>query len=513
MSATVGPAEPLLATQGLGKRYGAVAALDQVSFEVHAGQVHCLLGENGAGKSTLCQLLAGAQLPTAGAMRLAGAGYAPRSPQHALASGVAMAHQHFSLIPTLSALDNLALGRRWFSLDRAALASAARALQAQYGFDVPLEALAGNLSIGQLQQLEIVKCLLRRPRLLLLDEPTAVLTPQAIAPFVAAVRRMAQAGLGIVLVTHKLREIEAAADWVTVLRNGRLVDQGALTRRSVQSFVSAMVGSEPAALRPVEAAPPAPSLAAAGARDLLMVDGATLLGPRGQRRLDTVTLTVAAREVVGLAGVDGNGQTELAAALAGMRRLTEGRIFVGGGETTRLPTAEVRARGVAVVPEDRHRDGCIAELPLAHNLFIDQLDRFSRRGRLDERALMAAARQRMAEYDIRAAGPDQTFGRLSGGNQQKAVLARELGRDGVRAVVAVHPTRGLDLGAVRSVYTRLLEAAQRGAAVLVVSSELDELMAYCDRILVFFKGRVASQLRRADFARERLGALMAGASP
>jgi simple sugar transport system ATP-binding protein len=504
-------AAPVLTLRNISKAFGDVHALSDISLEVRQREVHCLLGENGAGKSTLCNIVFGAYAPTAGAMTLAGESYTPHSPKDAIQAGVAMVHQHFSLIPTLTVLENLQLGRGLGVLTPRRYQERVEEIRERYGFSFALNVPAHALTVGQLQQVEITKSLLYSPRLLILDEPTAVLTPQAIDGFLDSVRRIVLDGIGLVLVTHKLAEIARIADRVSVLRGGCLVDAGEPAHRSVQSFVASMIGRElsgesAAALRQDS------DQVARHIPDVVMVDGLGYTDPQGRKILDNVTMIVGKGEIVGIAGVEGNGQSEFAQILTGALAPSEGRVFLGDTSIGGLGAARVRQAGMAVIPEDRHRDGCIVELSLAENLTLGAWRKFARKGVLRRRDLEADAQAMMQSYDIRAAGPAQRFGRLSGGNQQKAVLARELGIAPLRAVLAVHPTRGLDVGAVDFVYRQLGKIAEQGGAILVISSELDEMMAQCSAIVVFFKGRIAGILKRHEFDKSRIGTLMAGAS-
>ena len=501
----------MLSARGLTKRFGSFIALDDVSLELRSGEVHCLLGENGAGKSTFCNLVFGAYRPTSGELTLQREPFRPRDPAAAMRAGIAMVHQHFSTIGPLSAVDNLALGRTRWLPERRWIRVRAGEIMERYRFDFPFDASAESLTIGQLQQLEITKCLLAQPKVLIFDEPTAVLAPDAIDGFLDAVRLMADEGRAVLLVTHKLAEVARVADRVSVLRSGRLVDEGEVGSRSIDSFITSMIGRSLDDGSPPVADTGLALVAGDLTAEVLTIDGVSL-NEGGRRVLDNVTLIAKAGEVLGIAGVEGNGQSELARIVGGAMRPDEGRVFLGYSETTRLATAQLRRLGLAIIPEDRHRDACVEALSLAENLFIDQLDRFSRRGWLDERALEAAASERIAAFDIRTHGPSQPFRSLSGGNQQKAVLARELALEPLRAVLAVHPTRGLDLGAVRFVYAQLKAAARRGAAVIALSGELDELMAHADRIVVMYRGRIAGEARRGEFDRTTIGRWMAGSA-
>ena len=514
---------PLLSLRGMSKRFGSLQALDDVSVDIAPGEIHCLLGENGAGKSTLCNLVFGVYQPHVGQMRFDGADYRPSGPAAALAQRIAMVHQHFSLVPDMTVVENLMLGQVSGVLRRGECAARVKALADNYGLVLDPFARIEALSVGERQRVEIVKCLMREPRLLVLDEPTAVLLPAEIAGLLAVCERVAAQGCSVVLVTHKLAEIKKVAHRVTVLRGGCVVAQssnpaaeiGRLVRAMIQrelegldATASAMLGE--VAANDAHAAAVREGVSRALTEETLQVDGLTVRDGQGVTRLDNFSLVVSRGEIVGIAGVEGNGQSELAAVLAGMLSASSGRFFVGGKEMTHRPPREITEAGVGVVPEDRHAVGCVAAMSLAENLVLDRLDRFRRYGLLDRKALGRAARELMQRFDVRAAGPDTTFGSLSGGNQQKAVLARELGTDGLVFLLAAQPTRGLDVGAVEAVYGQIRSAAERGVGVLLISSELDELLSVAHRIVVLYRGRIMGQCKAEPAARERIGSLMAG---
>ncbi|MEJ2688299.1 MAG: ATP-binding cassette domain-containing protein, partial [Gammaproteobacteria bacterium] len=365
-----------------------------------------------------------------------------------------------------------------------------------------------------------VKCLMREPRVLVLDEPTAVLLPAEIDGLLGLCRRLAQRGCAVLLVTHKLAEIKKVADRVSVLRGGQVVARTTDAVRDIAGLVRAMIHRDPDALDDTVGAavavgamaPPAPSKRRfpGPATEVLQADGLTLRDADGVTRLDTFSLVVNRGEIVGVAGVEGNGQGELAALLSGMRTASAGRFFVAGRELTHATPEQITGAGVGVVPEDRHAVGCITAMSLAENLFLNRLGEFTRHGFLRGGALRAGAQALMKEFDVRAAGPDVSFASLSGGNQQKAVLARELTLENLVFLLAAQPTRGLDVGAVEAVYRQIRAACDRGVGVLLISSELDELLAVCDRILVLYRGRIMGVCRSHPSERERIGAMMAG---
>lgn len=532
---------PLLEIDNVGKRFGALAALDGVSFDIDAGEIHGLLGENGAGKSTLCNIVFGVHRADAGAMRLAGAPYRPSGPAEALQAGVAMVHQHFSLVGDLSVVDNLLLGQARGFLRRGEFAARVTQLSEEFGLAVRSHALVQDLSVGERQRVEIVKCLMRRPRLLVLDEPTAVLLPDEIDGLLQFCERIAKSGCGVVLVTHKLAEIRRTAHRVTVLRLGKVVarsqapaeDIDRLVRAMIQrdlgtasSAVQAALGNSPSGEPSDTATLDAGGRSAAtvpeandGARGpdpardddpVLRVERLGLRDSQGVCRLDAIDFSVRRGEIVGIAGVEGNGQSELVAVLSGMTAATEGAFSVEARQMTKLSPRALTAAGIGVVPEDRHREGCVPGMSLSLNLALNRLASFRRFGLIDRAALANEARAQMQRFDIRAAGPDAPFSSLSGGNQQKAVLARELALPGLKLLVAAQPTRGLDVGAVEAIYGHIREAARRGVAVLLASSELDELLAVADRLLVMYRGRIMGECVAAPGSRARIGAWMAG---
>jgi ABC-type uncharacterized transport system ATPase subunit len=512
--AAVAPASaPLLRIEGLSKRFGSLQALQDVSLDLWAGEVHCLLGENGAGKSTLCNLVFGVHAPDAGSMSFDGQPWRPRSPAEALSRGIAMVHQHFSLVPDLSVVDNLLLGQASGVLDRKAWAAKLDTMRERYGLALDPWALIQDLSVGERQRVEIVKCLIREPRLLVLDEPTAVLLPAEIAALLAVCERVAAQGCGVALVTHKLAEIRQVARRATVLRGGRVAARSDAPTQEIDLLVRAMIqrdladtSNAPLASAPVPSAEPG----SAEPEPALMADGLTVRDADGVLRLDQFTLMVAPGEIVAVAGVEGNGQSELGAVLSGMLAPTEGRFFLNGQEMTGQPPRVLTQAGCGVVPEDRHALACVTGMSVAENMMLDRLNRFRRFGLLDRAAMRSEAQALMARFDVRAASPDVAFGGLSGGNQQKAVLARELTLDALRFLLAAQPTRGLDVGAVEAIYNHIRAVAARGVGVLLISSELDELLSVAHRVVVLYRGRVMGICRADRSERERIGAWMAG---
>ena len=513
------PVEPLLSLQAMTKRFGSFTALSDVSLDLRPGEIHCILGENGAGKSTLCNVIFGVHQPDAGAMRYHGAAYQPTGPAAALAQGIAMVHQHFSLVSDMTVVDNVLLGRERGVLKRKDCAKQLEKLALDYGLALDPYAKIEDLSVGERQRVEIVKCLIRDPSLFVLDEPTAVLLPDEIAALLDVCRRVASTGRAVVLVTHKLAEIKKIADRVTVLRGGRVVATSATPAADIDVLVRAMIqgnidalDTSVASVLGLEPLRHVAHPAATGARkdQALQINGLTVHDAQGVTRLDNFTLTVDRGEIVGVAGVEGNGQSELTAVLAGMLAPTEGRIHLGDTELTARKPKEITAAGVGIVPEDRHAVGCITGMSLAENIYLNRLDEFTRFGFLKRSALESEATSMMQRFDVRARGPGAIFSSLSGGNQQKAVLAREITLPNLGCLVAAQPTRGLDVGAVAAVYNHIRAVCAKGVAVLLVSSELDELLTVADRIVVLYRGRIMGSCVADPARRAEIGAMMAG---
>ncbi|MEH2613101.1 ABC transporter ATP-binding protein [Bradyrhizobium sp. AZCC 1693] len=516
----------LLELSGLTKRFGAFTALDDISLEVERGEVHCLLGENGAGKSTLCNLVFGVHRPDAGAMMLGGHSFQPRGPAEALQRGIVMVHQHFSLVPNMSVAENLMLGRADAVLKPQDIVVRMEQLAAEYGLEIDPQALIEDLSVGERQRVEIIKCLLGDPQLLVLDEPTAVLQPDEIDALLAICRQVALRGKSVILVTHKLGEINRVADRTTVLRQGRIIETVTMAGADIRSLVRSMVGRDVQSAGSVLAAavdiegrvpakpgsgptgvlpgPPSPNEA------LLQISNLVYRDAQGVARLDGLSVTVGAGEIVGIAGVEGNGQTELGLILAGLATPSAGSIDVGGTSLSGCTPQQITDAGVGIVPEDRHAVACIKELSVSENLFLGSIGKFSRFGLLDKPARRRAAETMMREFDVRASSADVSMASLSGGNQQKAVLARELSLDPLVFLLAAQPTRGLDVGAIEAVYNRIRAARDDGLGVLLISSELEELMAVSDRIAVIYRGKLVGELAAGSFSREAIGAMMSG---
>jgi ABC-type uncharacterized transport system ATPase subunit len=475
---------------------------------VEPGEIHGLLGENGAGKSTLMNVLYGLYQADSGDVLLDGAVQHFAGPGDAMAAGIGMVHQHFMLIPVFTVAENVMLGHEKTKvggrLDLAAAREQVRTISSRFGFDIDPDALVDELPVGVQQRVEIIKALSRDAKVLVFDEPTAVLTPQETDELMAIMRQLKDAGTSIVFITHKLREVRAVADRITVIRLGKVVGEASPTATNAE-LASLMVG------RTVELTvhkdPSKPGAPALVVKDLSVIDH------HGRLVVNNVSFEVHTGEILAIAGVQGNGQTELTEAIMGLQPRVTGSILLNGTELRRASVRTVLDAGVGFVPEDRSEDGLIAEFTIAENLMLDRSDGepFVKAGTLQLGALADFAEETVAEFDIRAQGIGTHAGRLSGGNQQKVVLARELSRD-LRLFVAAQPTRGLDVGSVEFVHTRIIATRDAGTPVVVVSTELDEVLALADRIAVMFRGGIVG-IVPGSTPRSVLGLMMAGELP
>jgi ABC-type uncharacterized transport system ATPase subunit len=483
-----------------------VVADDHVDFSAAGGEVHALVGENGAGKTTLMNILYGRVRPDEGIIRVDGAEVQIAHPRDAIRLGIGIVHQHFQLVPSFSVAENIMLGEEPSAmgvLRAGEERGRVRDLAEEFGLPVDPAARLRDLPVGMQQRVEILKALRRRARILILDEPTSVLTPQEARELFHVVRGLAGSGRTVIFITHKLLEVMEVADRVSVMRRGKMVDAMRVGETSVRQLARMMVGRE--VLLSIDRKPLPPG------RPVLEVENLAMAGVGGVPAILGVSLTVHEREILGIAGVNGNGQTELVEAIAGMRPVEIGSVRLLGVDISRLPVSQRRARGMAHVPEDRMRVGLNTETTLDENLIVSRyrLPAFSRLGFLLRSAMRRFSEATIRRFSIAAARPGGGIATLSGGNLQKVVLGRELAGQ-PRLIIAHQPTRGLDVGSIEAVHKALLEERDRGAAILLVSVELDEILALSDRIAVLFRGRFAGELPSAEATEEKLGILMAG---
>ncbi|MBV9093238.1 MAG: ABC transporter ATP-binding protein, partial [Streptosporangiaceae bacterium] len=496
-----------LELKGITKRFGSLVANDRIDLTVAPGQVHALLGENGAGKTTLMNVLYGMLAPDEGQILFNAKPVTFGSPKDAIAAGIGMVHQHFMLVPVFTVAENVTLGIE--ETDRAGLLNRRRTrrdvreLSRRYGLDVDPDALVENLPVGIQQRVEIVKALVRNATVLILDEPTAVLTPAETRDLFRIIAQLKEGGTSVIFISHKLREVQAIADTITVLRRGAVVGNRSPSATE-DELASLMVGRN-VQLRVSKAA-------AKPGNVVLDVAELTVADETGRVWVDGISFGVRSGEILGVAGVQGNGQTELCEALMGLRPATAGRVTLAGRDLTHATPAQRLRAGVAYIPEDRREDGLIGDFSVADNMVLDtyRAPPFSAGINLNLGAIGRNAAERVAEFDVRTPSPDAPVGTLSGGNQQKVILARELGHEH-KVLVASQPTRGLDVGSIEFVHRRIVEQRDRGVAVLIVSAELDEIYALADRIAVMYEGRITG-VRPPTVPAEELGLLMAGGS-
>ncbi len=503
----------MLSVHHLHKRFGSVQALNDVSLDFAAGEIHCILGENGAGKSTLMNVLDGVHLPDSGEIRVAGTPVRLTSPSAARAAGIGMVHQHFTLIDAMTVAENLALSvpsgtasHGGWRLDRAAVAEHAIAFAAQVGMALPpAHQLVKELSVGARQRLEILKALMGADRVLILDEPTAVLTPAEVEQLFVLLRQLRAQQRLVIFITHKLREVKDVGDRVTVMRHGRIVSTHTVNTMSEAVLAHEMIGEVAVPERPPEIA---------SSETVLRLRDVSLVGRDGVPALRNVNLEVRAGEILGVAGVDGNGQRELYEILLGLRRVSSGEVMLASlpqSAGTFLTPSSARLAGVSCIPPDRQHEGLALGLSVAENFLLNsaELQQFTRRGILDVSAARAMAAERARHFAIRFADLDQPVAGLSGGNQQRVIVARELART-PQLLVAVNPTRGLDVQATQAVATAIRTAVAAGCAVVLISTDLDELLDLSHRLVVLFRGRLSPPLS-PPFDTTNIGELMAGA--
>jgi ABC-type uncharacterized transport system ATPase subunit len=492
--------------RGIVKRFPGVLANDQVDFDVRSGEVHALLGENGAGKSTLMKQLYGLYRPEEGQILFDGKTEEIHSPSDAIALGVGMIHQHFMLVNTLTVAQNVALGlpsSRGMLTDLERVSNRIEELAALYGLDVDPAAYVWQLSVGQQQRVEIIKALYRGAALLILDEPTAVLTPQEVDDFFVTLKQMSEDGHALIFISHKLDEVMAFSHRVTVLRDGHNVGTVQTANTSKRQLAEMMVG------RQLDFNPSRPAVEIGQPR--LVIKNLEALSDRERPALRSVSLEVHAGEVLGLAGVSGNGQPELAQVIAGLRPASAGQVLLDGKEITNHSPKEIITMGLAYIPEERNRDGMIKDFTVAENLIMRDTDQepFSKRGFLNFKAISSQANQMVKRFVIKTPSIETPMKSLSGGNAQKVILARELSRQ-PSVLLAAQPTRGVDIGATEYIRQLIIEQRAQGTATLLISEDLDEILALSDRIAVIFKGQIMGVLESDQATTEKLGLMMAG---
>ncbi|MGB5757767.1 MAG: ABC transporter ATP-binding protein [Acidimicrobiales bacterium] len=501
---------PVLDVRGVTKTFPGVIANEDVDLTLNQGEIHCLLGENGAGKSTLVNVVFGLYQPDKGTIKVRGEQVRFSGVGDAIDHGIGMVHQHFQLIPVFTVAENVILGNELTNgpfLDLNDARKRIRDLEQQYGLLVDPDAKVGDLSVGEQQRVELVKALFREADVLILDEPTAVLTPGEVDDFFGVVRSLVDQGKSIIFITHKLREVLAVADRITVLRDGKVAGTADPKTATQQSLANLMVGRD--VVFQVEKGPSHP------VDTVIRVSGLGVDDDRGVRTVNDLSLEVRAGEIFGVAGVEGNGQRELVEAVTGMRPKAAGRVEILGVDATRLSPRKITELGSAHIPEDRNKHGMVGPYSIADNLVLNRYYQapFSNRGIRNTSAIAEEAERLVEAFDIRTPGIDVPIDNLSGGNQQKVIVARELTGD-VKAIFVAQPTRGLDVGSIEFIHKQIIALRDAGAAVLLVSAELDEILSLSDRIGVLYRGRLVGTFDAAETTREQLGYLMAtGASP
>jgi general nucleoside transport system ATP-binding protein len=503
--------------RGVAKRFGPVQALAGVDFDLRPGEIHALLGENGAGKTTLMNILYGMFPPDEGAVAIGGRDMQFRSPQDAIAEGVGMVHQHFMLVPTLTVAENALLGERGGPLlrkrDVLAVSERLAELAHRYGLDVDPGARVWQLSVGEQQRVEVLRALYKGARILILDEPTATLTPLETERLFPKLRALAAEGASIVFITHHLEDVISWADRITVLRHGERVGTLRPSESSAGELARMMVGRDVRLMQVVAGERSvAGTKEAPRAASVLNVEGLHAAGDRGTPALKDVSFSVAPGEILAIAGVEGNGQPELEEVLFGLRTPDAGRVSLDGREVTGADPAERLGLGLGLVPSNRYRRGVVRELSVAENLVLDRVGEppFGTELGMNRREMVRQAEELIGRFSIQVSGPHQLAGTLSGGNAQRLVLARVLSRE-LRCLVAAQPTRGLDVGAIEFVWEQLAAARDRGLAIVLLSTDLDEVLSMADRCLVIYRGRLVAHWPREELDRERVGLAMGGA--
>jgi general nucleoside transport system ATP-binding protein len=500
----------VLEAKGISKRFPGVLANDAVNFDLRKGEIHALLGENGAGKTTLMNVLYGLYRPDGGEILVNDQATVFDSPKDAISVGIGMVHQHFMLIPVFTVAENIMLGSetlKGLALDRKGVSAQVTSLSHQYGLDVDPNAVVQELPVGLQQRVEIVKALYRRAEILILDEPTAVLTPQEADDLFRIMRDLTSRGVSIIFITHKLREVMAVSDRITVMRAGKVIGTTTPGETDEAHLASMMVGRD--VILEVEKAPARPASPVLEIKDLRVQDN------RGIEMVSNVSFTVRAGEILGIAGVQGNGQTELVEAITGLRAPRHGQVLLSEHDDTGKPPRHLIEHGMAHIPEDRQKHGIVMQYTIADNMVLCTYYAApfaSKLGVLNNRAIDLNATKLIQQFDVRAPSPYVATATLSGGNQQKVIVARELSRP-IHLLVANQPTRGLDVGSIEYIHKQIIKKRDEGCAVLLVSAELDEIMQLSDRIAVMYRGKITAIMPTSEATKEALGLLMAGANP
>lgn len=499
-------AAPVVELRSITKRFPGIIANDAISFQLRPGEIHALLGENGAGKSTLMNILFGLYQPDEGEIWVKGQKAVIDSPNKAIELGIGMVHQHFKLVQPFTVTENIILGsepRKGLVVDIRKAQEKVRAISEQYGLMVDPKAKIQDISVGMQQRVEILKTLYRGADILIFDEPTAVLTPQEIQELLAILRHLAAEGKSIILITHKLKEIMALADTCTIIRRGKVVDTVKVSETNPEQLAEKMVGR--GVSFQVEKKPAVPG------DIVLQVERVSTAGNRGTKALNGISFNVRAGEILGIAGVDGNGQSELIETLTGLRGVDEGRISLKGKEITNRSPREASEAGLSHIPEDRHKHGLVLDFTMSENMVLETYYQpaYCRNGFLNYEAIDEHAEKLIREFDVRTPSIRNEARSLSGGNQQKAIIAREMDKN-PDLLIAAQPTRGLDVGAIEFVHKKLIEARDKGKGVLLVSFELDEILNVSDRIAVIYEGQIVGIVDPKETNDEELGLLMAG---
>lgn len=499
---------PALELRGISKRFPGVLANDHIDLTLGEGEIHALLGENGAGKSTLMNILYGLYSPDEGEIFIHGKRVNIQGPTDAIHQGIGMVHQHFMLVPPLTVTENVMLGNeltRGLVLDRQAVAVRVREISKAHGLHVDPDAKVEDLPVGVRQRVEIIKVLYRHAKILILDEPTAVLTPQEADELFEILESLRKQGVSIIFISHKLREVLALADRVTVIRRGRVVGEMKTEDASQAKLAEMMVGRQVSLTVHKEQAHPG--------KPILKIQDLEALDDRLQVAVNGVSLEVHAGEVLGVAGVQGNGQSELVETITGLREIKGGHVLIDGKDVTNASPRKITEAGSAHVPEDRQEDGLVLSFPIVDNLVLNTyyLPPYAHGLSMNEEVIRQRGQKLVQEFDIRTPSAMAPVGNLSGGNQQKVIVAREFSRS-IRLLIANQPTRGLDVGSIEFIHKRLIEKRDDGVAVFLVSAELDEIMGLSDRIAVIFKGQITAVVAADEVSKEQVGLMMAGST-